>query len=105
MQIADWPRFSAACRVHLNGCMPNERAEQLKERTLVFALRVAPFCQSLIESWEGSFVADQLFRAASRSAANYRTACRARSHRDFVAKIGLTVEESDESAFWLTFAG
>lgn len=33
--------------------------------------------------------------------ANYRSACRARSHADFVAKIGFVVEEADESVYWL----
>ena len=33
--------------------------------------------------------------------ANYRSACRARSHPDFVAKIALVEEESDEAGFWL----
>lgn len=34
-------------------------------------------------------------------AANYRAACRARSRREFVAKLGLVVEEADESQGWL----
>ena len=85
--------------------MPNELAEQLKERALRFSLRTMPFCRTLLNSWEGCFVADQLFRAAARTAANYRAACRARSHRDFVSKLGMVVEESDESVFWLTFVG
>ena len=33
--------------------------------------------------------------------ANYRAACRGRSKREFVAKIGLVEEEADESAFWI----
>lgn len=33
--------------------------------------------------------------------ANYRAACRARSKAEFIAKIGIVVEEADESAFWL----
>ena len=33
--------------------------------------------------------------------ANYRAACRSRSKAEFVAKIGIVAEESDESAFWL----
>ena len=32
---------------------------------------------------------------------NYRASCRARSHAEFTAKIGLVAEESDESAEWL----
>ena len=34
-------------------------------------------------------------------AANYRAACRARSKLEFVAKLGVVEEDSDESAFWL----
>jgi four helix bundle protein len=45
----------------------------------------------------------QLFRSASGTAANYRAACRARSHREFIAKLGISLEESDETLFWLVF--
>src|SRR3954468_21883708 len=83
--------------------MPNEFAEALKARALRFSIRVMRFCRSFHDTWEGAFVADQLFRASARAAANYRAACRARSHRDFTNKIGMTVEEADESKFWLTF--
>jgi four helix bundle protein len=34
-------------------------------------------------------------------AANYRATCRARSHREFVAKLGVVIEEADETLFWL----
>ena len=81
----------------------NDVAEQLKERTMRFALRSMRLCRTIPTSWEGRFVADQLFRSSARTAANYHSACRARSHRDFVSKIGLVVEESDESLFWLKF--
>jgi four helix bundle protein len=42
-------------------------------------------------------------RSATSVAANYRAACRARSHAEFVAKIGVVVEEIDETVFWLEF--
>jgi four helix bundle protein len=83
----------------------NELAERLKERTMVFALQVMRLCGTFPPSWEARFVADQLFRAGARTAANYSASCRARSRRDFISKIGLVVEESDESVFWLKFAG
>src|SRR5262245_6430732 len=81
----------------------NQIAENLKARSIRFALRLARFCRTLPDTWDGRFVRDQLFRSGTRFAANYRAACRARSHRDFVSKLGMTVEESDESVFWLTF--
>ena len=33
--------------------------------------------------------------------ANYRAACRARSRAEFIAKIGVVLEEADETGFWL----
>ena len=85
--------------------MPNEIAEQIKERTMRFALRVMRLCRGLPPDWEARFVADQLFRASARTSANYHAACRARSRRDFINKLGMVIEESDESVFWLTFVG
>jgi four helix bundle protein len=85
--------------------MPNEFAERFKDRSLRFSVQIMGFCRTFHDSWEGRFVADQLFRAAARTAANYRAACRARSHRDFTNKMGMAVEEADESVFWLTFVG
>lgn len=38
------------------------------------------------------------------SSAKYRAACRARSHNEFIAKIGIVEEEADESVFWLEVA-
>ncbi len=43
----------------------------------------------------------QLVRAGTSVGANYRAACRGRSKAEFVAKLGVVEEESDESAFWL----
>ena len=83
----------------------NPIADELRERTLRFALRVMRLCRTLPETWEARFIADQLFRAASRTSANYHAACRARSKRDFIYKMNSVVEESDESLFWLKFVG
>lgn len=46
-------------------------------------------------------IGHQLLRSATGTAANYRAACRARSKTEFIAKIGIVVEEADESCFWL----
>jgi four helix bundle protein len=76
-------------------------AEMLKKRSFAFALRTIQFCRTLRQTWEGRELSDQLFRAAARTGANYRAACRARSRRDFINKLGHAVEEADESAYWL----
>jgi len=79
----------------------NPRAEELKQRTFTFGLRMIRFCRTLRGTWEGRELSDQVFRAGTRVGANYRSACRARSHADFIAKIGFVVEEADESIYWL----
>jgi len=50
-------------------------------------------------------VGKQLFRSGTSVAANYRAACNARSKPEFIAKIGVVVEEADESVFWLELMG
>ena len=43
----------------------------------------------------------QLLRSSTSIGANYRAACRARSRAEFVAKLGIVLEEADETIFWL----
>ena len=43
----------------------------------------------------------QLLRSATSVGANYRAVCRARSSPDFVSKLGIVLEEADETLFWL----
>ena len=80
------------------------RENDLKRRTMNFAVAVSRFCEVLPGTYRGRHVAGQLFRASSAVAANYRAACRARSKPDFISKLGVVIEESDESDFWLEFA-
>ncbi len=49
----------------------------------------------------GKIIGDQLFRAGTSSAANYRAACRARSNDEFISKLCIVEEELDECMFWL----
>ena len=77
--------------------------EELKERTMQFSLRVARLIESLPRTRIGRLVEDQLGRAGTSVGANYRAACKARSRREFIAKMGTVEEEADESCFWLEF--
>ena len=78
--------------------------KDLKERTMRFAVSMAALCRTTQTEWPGRRLADQMFRSATSVAANYHAACRARSRREFVAKMGLVVEEAEETVFWLEFA-
>jgi four helix bundle protein len=80
-----------------------EIAEQLKARTMRFALDVCELIQRLPHSEPSQTVRRQLAKAATSVAFNYRAACRARSHKEYTAKIGLVDEEADESVGWLEF--
>lgn len=79
----------------------NQLAEALKERTFNSALRIIRSCRGLRSTWEGRELSDQLFRSGTRVGANYRSTARARSHQDFINKIGFVVEEADETVYWL----
>jgi four helix bundle protein len=77
------------------------QSEQLKERTMQFSLGVLRIIDEFPRSIAGDVVARQLARSATSVAANYRATCNARSRAEFIAKLGIVVEESDESEFWL----
>jgi four helix bundle protein len=74
---------------------------ELKRRTKAFAVRVVKMTDALPRGRAADIIARQLLRAATAVGANYRASCRARSHREFVARIGVVEEEADESLYWL----
>jgi len=76
-------------------------AQDLKERTKQFALRVMRLVDALPNTPKGRAIASQLVRSGTSVAANYRAACRGRSKAEFIAKVGIVEEEADETALWL----
>lgn len=75
--------------------------DELKQRTKQFALRIMKLVAALPNTPIGRAIGGQLIRCGTSVGANYRAACRGRSRADFIAKLGIVVEESDESAYWL----
>jgi four helix bundle protein len=75
--------------------------QEMQERLKRFALRCVKLAASLPPSQLGKIVGGQLIRASTGAAANYRATCLARSKRDFVNKLGVVLEEADESVFWI----
>ena len=73
----------------------------LKRRTRQFALRAMKMADALPKSRAGRVIGLQLVRAGTAVGANYRSACRARSRAEFIARIGVVEEEADESAYWM----
>jgi four helix bundle protein len=86
---------NAECQV---GVVPQY---DLKDRTRAFALSIVALVEGLPRGRSADAIANQLLRAATSVGANYRAACRARSRKEFLAKLGIVEEEADESQFWL----
>ena len=80
---------------------PSCNAELLKDRTKRFALQVIRLCRALPRNQETLIITRQLLRSATSVGANYRAVCRARSTPDFVSKLGIVLEEADETLFWI----
>ena len=76
-------------------------SETMKSRTKQLALVVIRLCRTLPQNPEARIISRQLLRSATSVAANYRAVCRARSTADFTSKLGLVLEEADETLFWL----
>ena len=75
-------------------------AQELKNRTFEFGVRVITAVEALPKTETAKILGRQLLRAGTSVGANYRAAARARSQADFISKLGLVEEESDESAYW-----
>ena len=79
----------------------DSRTEKLRARTKEFAVRIIRLFQALPQNKEAQIIGGQLLRCGTAVGANYRSACHARSRADFISKMGIVVEEADESVFWI----
>ena len=77
------------------------QSEVLKERTKKFAISIIKLFRMLPKTEEARVTGRQVLRCGTSFAANYRAVCRARPKAEFVAKMGIVVEEADETVFWL----
>ena len=75
--------------------------QELINRTKQMALKAITMVRLLPKNDEGAVLGKQLLRSATSVAANYRSACKARSHKDFINKLGIAEEEADETQLWL----
>jgi four helix bundle protein len=87
-------------------CLPpvDKTAEDLKTRTKRFSIAVLEFIDTLPHTPAADTVSRQLARAATGVVGNYRSACRARSHAEFTARMGIVADEADESELWIDVA-
>jgi four helix bundle protein len=74
---------------------------EFKRRTKGLGLGVIRLIEALPRGRTADLVSRQLVRSATSVGANYRAACRGRSVADVVAKLGIVLEEADETSYWL----
>ena len=80
----------------------DERKQAFRLRTKQFASKVVKlYCELPKNKVEVQVLGKQLLRSGTSVAANYREASRARSDAEFVSKIDLCTQETDESVLWL----
>lgn len=75
--------------------------DELKNRTKQFSLLILNLVEKMPNSISSRVVINQLAKSATSVGANYRAVCRARSDKEFVAKLNIVLEEVDETQFWL----
>ncbi len=79
----------------------NEIAEALRQRVRRFAVRLVRFLRLLPRDPVTTELVRQLAKSGPGISANYRAACRGRSRREYISKLGTVVEEADETEHWL----
>ena len=79
----------------------NSKQFDLRKRTKDFSLEVMRLCRQLPTTPEARVIMNQLLRSASSVGANYRAVQRSRSRAEFVSKMGVVIEEADETLYWL----
>ena len=78
-----------------------EFIEMMRMRTKGLGLEAIRIHRSIPKTEEGRIIGRQFLRSALSVGANYRAVCRARSKAEFFSKLSITVEEMDETLFWL----
>lgn len=76
---------------------------ELQDRTFKFSVRIYKMVEKFPKSFGSEMVARQVLRSSASIGANYRAACRAKSSADFINKLKIVEEETDETLFWLEF--
>ena len=75
--------------------------EEIKKRTKNIGLEVIKLVDELPNKTSSKAIVAQIIRCATSIGANYRAACRAKSDADFINKLKIVEEETDETIYWL----
>ena len=81
--------------------MENETPQDLRTRTVDFALRIIKLYVSLPKITEAQVIGKQVLRSGTSIGAHYREGHRAKSDADIVNKFENALQELDETDYWL----
>ena len=73
----------------------------LRDRTKKFALRIIRLSSSLPSGREVDVIGKQIIRSGTSVGAQFREAYRAKSKADYISKIKGSIQELDETQYWL----
>jgi four helix bundle protein len=77
------------------------KGEDIQDRTKGFAMRILNMAVEMPKTYLSQIISDQIIRSATLVGANYRSACRSKSRREFVNKLKIVEEELDQTNYWL----
>ena len=78
-----------------------EFTAMMVKRTKEVAVRIIKMVNSFPQKTAYFVIGKQIIKSATSTAANYRAVLRARSKKEFFAKLSIVIEECDETLFWL----
>jgi four helix bundle protein len=81
--------------------MAENEKQDLKIRTKQFALWIIRLYTSLPKTTEAQVIGRQVLDSGTSVGAQYREAQRAKSDADFISKLEGSLQELDETAYWL----
>jgi four helix bundle protein len=81
---------------------PSEQpTEKLRDRTKAFALRIVRVYSSLPKTTEAQVIGKQMLRSGTSVGAQYREAIRARSTAEYISKVEGSLQELEETVYWI----
>jgi len=78
-----------------------EHQNDLRERTTDFALRIVRMYSNLPKTTVAQTLGKQALRSGTSVGAQFRESQRAKSDPDFISKLEGSLQEADETAYWL----
>lgn len=75
--------------------------KDLKTRTTSFTLSILDIVEEITPTISSKVIIYQISKSGTSVGANYRASCRARSDKEFLSKMNIVLEETDETLFWL----